>query len=207
LFFLRSLGDVGSIESELRRHWIEALRSVGLDGNEHSLSFQGGDAADKYIVKMSQELSLSHVKRGRTDVHFSPFQMLQTLEDGSCGDLSVELLSAFREYAVSIKGKNQMNFSRAFRDNLVVSFSESDSEAFDESFSKLFDAFTFTGYRRLDDLAPTYIQHLWERGLPDEVFAYLAAQGCVVVECVESLLPFVVRYFPSVTVIRGDPGG
>ena len=141
-------------EEKLRNAWISALNRVGLAGNEHSFRFSGGNLTSEYVNKLGLECTLGHIKRGKIvgdTEHFSPFQMLNYIsEHGESDSLSLVLMSAFKEYAYSIKGKQQLKYSRGLKDYFGLSdISDSDCLSCEPSDSFTVLYFDSSDYKKL----------------------------------------------------------
>ena len=146
-------------EEKLRNAWISALNRVGLTGNEHSFRFSGGNLTSKYVNKLGLECTLGHIKRGNIIAgteHFSPFQMLNYIKEHDNSDpFTLRLISAFREYAFAIKGKQQLRYSRGLKDYFnLADLSDSDTLSLvpSDTFDVLF--FEASDFKKLfvDDL-------------------------------------------------------
>lgn len=101
------------------------LDELGYQINRHTLDVQvsrsvGGNVLDKYLTKISAELTLGYRKDGRCS--YSPFQLLHLWDQGKRW-----ALKRFREYADSTFGRKFLQHSRGMLDLLGLR-DESDLE-------------------------------------------------------------------------------
>jgi len=130
LLFIRPGADQVNIPQTMLKiltTWQRACKSVGLPkpSIEHGVDLRDGSYADQYVNKwgIEEELTKSHVKKGRAD-SLTPWDFLRVvLATGDCfyADL-------FREYAKVFKGKRQLVWSRGLRDLLGLDEELSDLE-------------------------------------------------------------------------------
>jgi len=119
--------DIPRTMLEILSTWQRACKSVGLrqPSIEHGVDLRDGSYADQYVNKwgMEEELTKSHVKKGRVD-SLTPWDFLRiVLETGDC-----EYADLFREYAKAFKGKRQLVWSRGLRDLLGLDEELTDQE-------------------------------------------------------------------------------
>lgn len=116
-----------NLEAKFRSHWVSALERFSLYGNNYSLSLEGGAFADQYITKLSNEVSLSNLKRSPDGYsRYTPFALLRLLLDNLDNPPSWAVF-AFREYAVATRRKHQFSWSRGLK-NLLGIVDVSDEE-------------------------------------------------------------------------------
>ena len=124
LLFCKRQDDLAGLSVKLRTYWNSALSNFNLHGNVYSLNLQGGAFADQYVTKLSRECSLSNLKRSRSlNDRFSPFALLFFMFNLLSNGLAVPdwVINAYREYAVSTRGKHQFSFSRGLKSFLGLS--------------------------------------------------------------------------------------
>jgi hypothetical protein len=112
--------DEDGFERTMRASWERAAAHEGLSMNRHGFELQRtfGAVAD-YIAKFGREpakgdnawgieseMTKGHLKKGRTDQHYTPFALLQAIADGRD-----DLKPVFAEYARCFKGRKQMTSS------------------------------------------------------------------------------------------------
>lgn len=106
-----------SLEEYLYPLWRSACLRAGLGepSKLRGLTVQGGDYAAHYAGKwgMENELTKSHVKKGRGDRH-TPWDFLRLFRDGDEGE-QARASELFREYAAAFKGQRQLVFSKGLK--------------------------------------------------------------------------------------------
>lgn len=106
-----------SLEEHLYPLWRSACLRAGLGepSKLRGLTVQGGDYAAQYAGKwgMENEMTKSHVKKGRGDRH-TPWDFLRLFRDGDEGDRA-RASELFREYAAAFKGQRQLVFSKGLK--------------------------------------------------------------------------------------------
>ncbi len=83
----------------LRNIWLSALASVGLSGiGDIAFNLIEARSSGPYLTKLSSEMTLGSLKKGRESGHFSPFELMQEVADGSdwAADRFCELFKASR---------------------------------------------------------------------------------------------------------------
>lgn len=112
LFLENSSADKLMIaQSQLLICWLNALHHVGLTGNEHALKLDFFRGTTDYLTKLASEMTLSHVKRGRgVFSHYAPFQLADLARNKVAW-----ARSRFLEYALCIKGRSQLHWSRGLK--------------------------------------------------------------------------------------------
>ena len=96
----------------LRRFWLSALRSAGLDGlSKIALNLIEARSVENYLTKISSEMALGHLKNGRGDGEsFSP---LQVAFAGLTGETWAE--DVFCQYYKAVRGQHFLCWSRGLK--------------------------------------------------------------------------------------------
>lgn len=127
LLFLDRRADLDALTVTLREKWLASLKKAGYASNGHALDLRCGDSAiADYVSKwgklsetwdVASELTKGHVKRGRSEATITPFDMLRALlgEEEGCE----RYVKLYREYAYSIKGVHQLQWSWHLRKLLL----------------------------------------------------------------------------------------
>lgn len=106
------------IEMQLFRLWENACAAFGLTTRDkYGLTIQDGGQADDYVTKwgIDQEMTKSHVKKGRED-GLTPFDFLRKYMETE----EHFYLHLFAEYATALKGKSQLFWSRGLKDKFLI---------------------------------------------------------------------------------------
>lgn len=106
-----------SLEEYLFPLWRLACLRAGLGepSKLRGLTVQGGDYAAHYAGKwgMENEMTKSHVKKGRGDRH-TPWDFLRLFRDGDEGE-QARAGELFQEYADAFRGQRQLVFSKGLK--------------------------------------------------------------------------------------------
>jgi hypothetical protein len=120
LFYSNNV-SLSYIKSKMTELWEIALNRQGLTGSEkYRLDLQDGNKAQEYISKhgtwsLEQELSKSHIKKGREN-SLTPFDLLRKfIETGESNYINL-----FKEYAEALKGKSQIFWSRGLKNRFLI---------------------------------------------------------------------------------------
>jgi len=140
LFFLEgSLSDsmLSHFESLFLDLWKTACVSSGLNKpNSHGCQLQNGTYAAQYVTKwgLEQEMTKGHIKNSKSG--YSPNDLLRAHIGSYKGDgISLapgQARALFTEYALHMKGKKQLHFSRGLRDLLGLGVELTDQELVDQ---------------------------------------------------------------------------
>lgn len=96
----------------LRRSWLSALRSAGLDGlSKIALNLIEARTAENYLTKISSEMALGHLKDGRGDGE--SFSLLQVAFAGLTGETWAE--DVFCQYYKAVRGQHFLCWSRGLK--------------------------------------------------------------------------------------------
>lgn len=139
LFFLEGSRavDLAEFEERLYGAWSRAAAGKGLTmDREHGVKVQGSWAAiADYLAKWGQvptrrvwdasdEMTKGHLKRDRSGVRYTPFDLLRSVAD--VGDADHARL--FREYAAAFYRRRQLRWSPGLRELLGLGIEKSEEE-------------------------------------------------------------------------------
>ncbi|MBV8875696.1 MAG: protein rep [Metakosakonia sp.] len=138
LFFLKTDEHLGKFRAGCKQRWEAGLRLAGREGNEHSFRFDIADTnIAEYVAKfghdrrwdVEHELTKQPTKKGHSASR-TPTELLTSFSvDGDAG--AGEL---WQEYARTMKGRRQLQWSHGFRKELLPGLVEkSDEELAEES--------------------------------------------------------------------------
>jgi hypothetical protein len=124
--------ELAVAREKLAEAWIYSCKKAGLPlpDMKHGLDLQDGSRADAYIAKwgheprwgVQNEMTKGHIKKGRQGGR-TPFDLLRA---SAAGDKQAAVL--FREFAIEIKGKEQLRWSRGLRAKLLKGLEEKSNE-------------------------------------------------------------------------------
>lgn len=133
------------LEKEFYRMWASACETAygGLPSQEHGVSLDGGDRAERYVSKwgleedleeetadkgskwgLEHEVTKAHVKVGG-EGNLTPWDFLRALNDGKTDR---DYAGLFREYADAFHGRHQLEWSRGLRELLGLGQELTDAE-------------------------------------------------------------------------------
>lgn len=130
LLFVDTLDcDFSLYRDELASLWIKACVNSGLNAPsmEYGLDIRDGNYAHKYVSKwgLEHEMTKGHIKRAKKG-GFTPFDLLHfSLLNGEMNGRTAE--SLWQEFGVAMKGARQLEWSRGFKDLLLIA-EKSDEE-------------------------------------------------------------------------------
>lgn len=113
--------DLEEIEKELFELWRKACEKYGLTALQGiGLDLQGGESANEYLSKhgtwsLEQELAKSHIKKGKLE-SLTPFDFLRKYIETE----NERYIALFQEYAVALKGKTQLYWSRGLKKHFCI---------------------------------------------------------------------------------------
>lgn len=160
-------GQFGSFQVQVSRRWRECLKKINAYAStERGVTVKNSDEdVSDYVAKFGEtkvrkdwtfahELTKQVVKKGRYDGH-TPTQLLYDymLGDGIAGELWVE-------YAVTLKGRHQLVWSRGMRQMLKLMVEQSDEEIADKIPDDTYLLATLTKGQWYDVLAHNYVGDL-----------------------------------------------
>jgi len=108
--------DLKDIENEMYELWKKATEKFNLKiDREHGIKLERAENANEYLSKhgtwsLENELSKSHIKKGRLD-SLTPFDFLRKYLETN----DKKFLSLYKEYAECFKGKRQIQWSRGLK--------------------------------------------------------------------------------------------
>ncbi|SFT00837.1 protein rep [Paenibacillus sp. 453mf] len=118
LLFYNNAVIMPLIEAQLFRLWKEACTKLGLTTKDgYGLTLQDGGMADNYVTKwgIDQEMTKSHVKKGRQD-SLTPFDFLRSYLESE----DEKYLYLYSEYASALKGKSQLFWSKGLKQHFML---------------------------------------------------------------------------------------
>lgn len=111
LYFLNSGVKVDNLKFLLNSAYLRQLKKLGRPSQSGiALNIQDGRSVRDYMTKLVSEMTLSNIKTGRDDGHYSPFQLLSLSRDDS------NYWALWVEFVKAIKGKSSLQWSRGLRD-------------------------------------------------------------------------------------------
>lgn len=118
LMFFKGAINHKALQTFIALQWQHCCKKAGLKvpSIEHGCDLQDGKYADKYVSKwgLEDEMTKGHTKKGR-EGSATPWDLLRQSEEGC--ERSGYL---FQQYAVSFKGKRQLNWSNGLKALLLV---------------------------------------------------------------------------------------
>jgi hypothetical protein len=118
LYFLEPDCDVAALSAALTGAWLPSLKAAGFSASaRRGVDVKATwDAVSQYVTKLGRtwgaadELTKANTKRGRKD-SFSPWDLLRSAADTD-NQLHAKL---FAEFALTMKGTHQLQWSRRFK--------------------------------------------------------------------------------------------
>lgn len=113
--------DLDDLRIKMYVLWEKACNKVNLKTNfQYGLNLQSAEKAEDYFTKhgswsIEQELTKWHVKKAKKE-SLSPFDFLRMYLETE----NEKYLSLFREYAISFKGKRQLQWSQGLKKKFII---------------------------------------------------------------------------------------
>lgn len=101
----------------LRKHWLSALESCGLNGvSDIALTLFEARSSEQYLTKISCEMAMGNLKQGRALGHYSP---MQVLHEACCGESWAK--NVFSEYFDSTRRIHSLYWSKHLKQYFGIS--------------------------------------------------------------------------------------
>lgn len=138
LLFVGAGVDLDHLRSIFSKAWISSLDRSGLSGvRDVAVSLQDGSHTDKYVTKLSAEMTLGNVKQGRAGESMTFFDLLDLGYKDLCN-----------EYVQAVKGRSSIMWSRGLKDHFsIVDLSDQDISNAELQEDKIYLSMTCYDYK------------------------------------------------------------